>query len=204
MPVYIGQAELSFEDPEADWNSKLRAVGLMIACHRRIERFIAVLVDLAMRVHWSALTKTESGALETALRYFRDVAPHHTADEESGLFPNLEQPYGGSISYLSDLERDHRRAERLHCTVHRLGLIWRRQVTLDDSNVAKVQSALADLSTLYREHIRIEEQQVFPCARTALSRGVLKRIGGDMASRRGVAYIPPTVRTIATAQMETP
>jgi hemerythrin-like domain-containing protein len=192
MPVYIGQPEPGFEDP----------VGLMIACHRRIERFLAVLVDLAMRVHGNALTDGESGAIETALRYFRDAAPHHTADEESGLFPNLEQAYGGSVSYLSDLERDHRRAERLHSTVDRLGLIWLKHGTLDDSNVKKVQSALAELSALYREHIRIEEEHVFPFARRALSRQVLERIGRDMASRRGVAYIPPTVRTIATAQME--
>jgi hypothetical protein len=67
-----------------------------------------------------------------------------------------------------------------------------------------LQAALADLSALYREHIGIEEEHVFPYAGRALSRDVLEKIGRDMASRRGVPYIPPVVRAIATAQTEAP
>jgi hemerythrin-like domain-containing protein len=183
MPVHIGQAEPGFEDP----------LALMAACHRRIERFLAVLVDLATRVHGGTLTASESGALETALRYFRDAAPHHTHDEESCLFPTLEKAGGGDVRYLFDLERDHRRAERLHATADRIGLIWIKQGTLDASRAAALQAALAELSALYREHIRIEEEHVFPSARRTLSREVLERIGRDMAARRGVDYISPTL-----------
>ena len=193
MPVHIGISEPGFEDP----------VGLMVACHRRIERFLAVLVDLAMRVRGRALTETESGALETALKYFRDAAPHHTADEERGLFPSLKQSHDTAAAhYMTDLERDHRRAEYLHSTADRLGLIWLSNGTLGESDVAELQAALADLSALYREHIWVEEQHVFPSARIALSLDVLEKIGRDMASRRGVPYIPPVVRAIATAQTE--
>ena len=191
MPVHIGNSEPGFEDP----------IGLMVACHRRIERFLAVLVDLAMRVHGSTLTETEIDALETALRYFHDAAPHHTADEERGLFPNLKRTGDRAVAcYLTGLERDHRRAERLHSTADRLGLLWLTHGTLDESDVIHLQGALADLSALYREHIGIEEGYVFPSARSALSRDVLEKIGRDMASRRGVPYIPPVVHAIATAR----
>ena len=193
MPVNIGNSEPGFDDP----------LRLMIACHRRIERFLAVLVDLAMRVHGSTLNVTESDALETGLRYFRDAAPHHTADEERGLFPSLERIRDRAAAwYLSDLKRDHRRAENRHSTADRLGLMWLTHGTLGESDVGQLQASLADLSALYREHIRIEEDHVFPFARTALSRDVLEKIGQDMASRRGVPYIPTVVRVIATAQTE--
>jgi hemerythrin-like domain-containing protein len=194
MPVNIGNSEPGFENP----------IGLMVACHRRIERFLAVLVDLAMRIRGVTLSGTESDALETALRYFRDAAPHHTADEERGLFPTLERSGDQAVSCLTDLKHDHRRAERLHATADRLGLKWLRDGTLGDTDVAELQAVLSELSALYREHIRIEEEHVFPSARRALPRHVLEKLGRDMASRRGVRYIPAVVGSIAAAQVEAP
>jgi len=188
MPVHIGHAEPGFDDP----------LGLMIACHRRIERFLAVLVELAIRRNGYALTDSESTAMEAALRYFRDAAPHHTADEEHGLFPALKQAGRGAYE-LPGLERDHRQAERLHVTVDALGLTWLRRGTLDESEARELQTALGDLSALYREHIETEEQQVFPRAQRALSRESLDRIGREMAFRRGVSYIPQTVQLRVTA-----
>jgi hemerythrin-like domain-containing protein len=141
--------------------------------------------------------------MENALRYFRHAAPHHTADEECGLFPALEQVGArAACNDLTDLERDHRCAERLHSMVDQLGVTWLEHGTLAESDVRELQSALGDLSALYREHIQIEEERVFPRART-LSRDVLESIGRDMASRRGVPYIPPTVRLAAPARIKT-
>ncbi len=194
MPVQIGQAEPGFEDP----------IGLMVACHRRIERFLAVMIEVAIRRSGSTLTETDRSAMDTALRYFRDAAPHHTADEEYGLFPALAQADGRVVCELPDLERDHRRAERLHSTVDELGLAWLRDDALNESNMRDLQSALDDLAALYREHIRTEEERVFPEAQRTLSQQDLEKIGRDMASRRGIAYIPPTLRLTATALMEGP
>ena len=194
MPVQIGQAEPGFEDP----------IGLRVACHRRIERFLAVMIDVAIRRSGSTLTETDRSAMETALRYFRDAAPHHTADEEYGLFPALAQADGQVVRELPDLEHDHRRAERLHSTVDELGLAWLRDDALNESNIRDLQSALDDLAALYREHIRTEEERVFPEAHRTLSQQDLEKIGRDMASRRGIAYIPPTLRLTATALMEGP
>jgi hemerythrin-like domain-containing protein len=194
MPVQIGQAEPGFEDP----------IGLMVACHRRIERFLAVMIDVAIRRSGSTLTETDRSAMETALRYFRDAAPHHTADEEYDLFPALAQADGQVVCELPDLEHDHRRAERLHSTVDELGLAWLRDDALNESNIRDLQSALDDLAALYREHIRTEEERVFPEAQRTLSQQDLEKIGRDMASRRSIAYIPPTLRLTATALMEGP
>jgi len=39
----------------------------------------------------SPLTEETRAALESALRYFREAAPKHTADEEESLFPRMRQ-----------------------------------------------------------------------------------------------------------------
>jgi hemerythrin-like domain-containing protein len=191
MPVHIGHADPGFEDP----------LGLMAACHRRIERFLAVLVEIAMRRDGCALTGSESSALEAALRYFRYAAPHHTADEEQSLFPALEQAGHGTRD-LPGLQCDHRRAESLHAKADELGLTWLRRGTLDECQARELQTALGDLSALYREHIETEEQRLFPRAQRTLSREALERIGQDMASRRGVSYIPAMVQLRDTARTE--
>jgi hypothetical protein len=37
------------------------------------------------------LNEEQRGAFEAALRYFREAAPKHTADEEESLFPRLRR-----------------------------------------------------------------------------------------------------------------
>jgi len=76
MPIIIGsKRESDLTDP----------IGMLGDCHRRIEMFLDVLVSVAEQAHGDRLTEDQRGALETALRYFREAAPNHTADEEESL-----------------------------------------------------------------------------------------------------------------------
>ncbi len=142
--------------------------------------------------------------METALRYFRDAAPRHTADEEDGLFPALEKDRVDAEGMISELERDHRRAEGLHKTVDSLGQLWLTAGNLAESKVIRLKAALGELSALYQEHIRVEEEHIFPGARTFLSREALEAIGRGMAARRGLSYIPTVVRAIAGSSCSRP
>ena len=82
MPIVIGaKRESDFTDP----------IGMLGDCHRRIEMFLNVLVRVAEQAQGEALNEEQRGALETALRYFREAAPKHTADEEESLFPRLRR-----------------------------------------------------------------------------------------------------------------
>jgi len=78
MPVQIGAPAHNFSDP----------TGLLSDCHRRIEMFLRVLEGVALVID-RPLTGESRSALESALRYFREAAPKHTADEEESLFPRL-------------------------------------------------------------------------------------------------------------------
>lgn len=80
MPVQIGAKAHSFSDP----------TGLLSDCHRRIEMFLASLQRVGEMID-RPLSDDARTALESALRYFRESAPKHTADEEESLFPRLRQ-----------------------------------------------------------------------------------------------------------------
>ena len=83
MPIRIGaRKESDFTDP----------IGMLGDCHRRIERFLSVLVKLASDRPGVALDEREGDALSASLRYFREAAPKHTADEEESLFPACGSP----------------------------------------------------------------------------------------------------------------
>ena len=86
MPVQIGAKIHNFTDP----------TGLLSDCHRRIEIFLGALEAVAKLIDRPATEETNR-ALESALRYFGQAAPKHTADEEESLFPRLRQIHDPAI-----------------------------------------------------------------------------------------------------------
>ena len=102
MPVQIGAKAYSFSEP----------TGLLSDCHRRIEMFMGSLERLSRLID-RQLEDNARAALDSALRYFREAAPKHTADEEQSLFPRLRQlqhpEVQAAIGTLEPLEKEHRR-----------------------------------------------------------------------------------------------
>src|ERR1051325_682792 len=114
MPVQIGGKAHNFNDP----------TGLLSDCHRRNEMFMRSLGGGA-KERDSPPDEQTKAALETALRYFHEAAPKHTADEEESLFPRLRELQSpeleSAFSKLDELEGEHRWAEPLHVRVEALG-----------------------------------------------------------------------------------
>lgn len=178
MPVQIGQKrESDFSDP----------LGLLSDCHRRIERFLNVLIVLADRFG-GPLSPAERSSLEKSLVYFQESAPKHTADEEESLFPRLRSTGKAEkeLGALRILEGDHREAASDHGIVDVLGRRWLRDDALMEADAIEWQRALDRLSSLYRKHIALEDQHVFPLAANLLSPEELATVGREMADRRGV------------------
>ena len=180
MPIVIGaKRESDFTNP----------IGMLGDCHRRIEMFLNVLLRLAELPHGQALDDEQRGALETALRYFREAAPKHTADEEDSLFPRLRRIESGDVRALlariESLEEDHVCAEGSHDAVDSLGRLWLRNGGLSGEQASRLLMLLVQLRDLYRHHIATEDNEVFPAA-AALSDTDRQAIGSEMASRRGI------------------
>jgi hemerythrin-like domain-containing protein len=179
MPVKIGAIEHSFSDP----------TGLLSDCHRRIEMFLGSLQAVAELIQ-SPLTDESRATLESALRYFRDSAPKHTADEEESLFPRLRQLQDPEIETalktLDALEGDHRKAEALHAEVDALGIQCLEKQCLAATEAARFRRAVSDLASIYRQHIRVEDDIVFPAAKRKLSSPQSSAIADEMANRRNL------------------
>lgn len=182
MPVQIGAKTHNFSDP----------TGLLSDCHRRIEMFLGALDAVAGVIDGPATEETRQ-ALESALRYFAQAAPKHTADEEESLFPRLRQIQDPEVeagfSKLEQLEDEHRLAAPLHAEVDRLGAQYLSSGSLSSPDVADFRKAVASLASMYKQHITVEDSLVFPLAARMLSDAEKVAIAEEMAGRRKVKLV---------------
>ena len=134
MPVQIGAPTHNFTDP----------TGLLSDCHRRVEMFLGTLEAVANVIDRPATEETRR-ALESALRYFAQAAPKHTADEEESLFPRLRQIQDPEVeavfSKLEQLEDEHRWAAPLHAEVDRLGAHYLSSGSLSSPEVERLSQS---------------------------------------------------------------
>jgi hemerythrin-like domain-containing protein len=188
MAIQIGQPpDHGFDEP----------LGLLRDCHRRIEHFLQVLIAVADEAEGGALSPEHRGAAEGALRYFSTAAPKHTADEEESLFPRLRDTRDPGVletlTLLEQLERDHEEADQHHTAVEGLVRRWLANRALAQAEAAELRHRLARLQCLYRQHIALENDTLFPAAARALDPAQLRDIGREMARRRHV--LPPVLTT---------
>src|SRR6185369_14309138 len=119
MPVVIGsKPESSFQDP----------IGLLTDCHRRVDKFLSVLVQVSAEAQGGRLNPGHRASLDTALRYFREAAPKHTADEEDSLFPRLRALQNPELKPVLErvdaLHTDHLHTDKVHAEIDGLGQQW--------------------------------------------------------------------------------
>ena len=179
MPIVIGaKRESDFKDP----------IGMLGDCHRRIERFLNALFTVANDAKGGPCTNEQQAALAISLRYFREAAPKHTADEEETLFPRLRrlrrpdmQPL---LAKMDSLQQDHELAEESHRKVDDLGRSWLANGQLSPEDAERL--ATVQLVELYCRHIAVEDTEVFPFAANVLSSYDRIAMGTEMATRRGL------------------
>ena len=161
----------------------------MSDCHRRIEMFMRTL-SAAAKFEGRHLSDDESRALEAALRYFREAAPKHNADEEESLFPRLRSLPDLEVQRvlinLDRLEKEHRWAVPLHMEIDRLGQQWLSKGRLGKDEVCAFRTAIRKLVAMYGTHIHFEESALFPLATRVLSPAQTTDIAREMAKRRNL------------------
>jgi len=181
MNLQIGQSPSpTFAEP----------LELLSDCHRRVEFFLGILARVGEDASETALSPPEREALAAALRYFREAAPRHTADEEDSLFPRLRRsghPLATAVlAQVELLEADHLAAGADHAEVEACGQTWLGVGQLSTEARARFCAAVARLQARYGPHIALEDGTVFPAAASILSAADLAEVGGEMARRRGL------------------
>jgi len=179
MPIIIGQ------EPGSDFRHPL---GLLTDCHRRINHFLNVLHLVVRQGQRKSLDKEHREGLDGSLRYFREAAPKHTADEEESLFPRMLSRAGsdsaGVSHMLTLLDAEHRIISSDHGRVDELGRKWLLDGSLAADELIRLRTMLDSLQEIYARHIAIEEQDVFPLAARILQSSDLHSIAREMAQRR--------------------
>lgn len=175
---------------ESDFTQPL---GMLSDCHKRIRYFLSALLTTVTQADEGPLTAHQCVYLETALRYFRDAAPKHTADEEQSLFPRLRcidaPEIHAALREIEDLEADHRKAESQHQETDAIIRQWMMEGSISPKAIARLRGILTELLELYERHILLEETNIFPLAAASLSEAEKSIVGREMAARRGIASI---------------
>lgn len=176
MAVQIGaKPDSGFDDP----------IGMLKDCHRRVEHFLDILCRVVSEAPGRALNSGEQSAIDAALHYFSESGPRHNMDEEESLFPRLRSLNAAAV--LADvrrLESEHHHAATLHDQTAQLYTSWIVDGFLNAEATARLQAITRNLRDLYREHIQIEEEVVFPFAEKQLDRNALATIGVEFKLRR--------------------
>lgn len=165
-------------------------LGMLSDCHKRIQFFLKDLVHLAETAE-ERLDDVRRTSLESALRYFRESGPRHTADEEESLFPRLrgmkDIRLEQALEKIKLLEADHERANVAHDVVDAIGVRWLNAGVLRRQDAARLTSVMQELSELYAHHLDVEDKEVFPVAASLLSEEAQMEVGREMAARRGIS-----------------
>jgi iron-sulfur cluster repair protein YtfE (RIC family) len=156
MAIQIGQKPSpTFQQP----------LELLSDCHRRVESFLRALILGMDQARGGELNSRQREALETALRYFHEAAPKHTADEEESLFPRMREFSGDAwceaFAKIQALEADHGIAKGRHDAVEQLGQIWLSTNCLSAEEACTLLIHLRELQSIYERHIAVEDNDVF-------------------------------------------
>jgi hemerythrin-like domain-containing protein len=158
-------------------------VGLLRACHGRIEHF----VGLARRAAEYRLDPPDPAVPPAAariLRYFDQAAPLHHADEEQDLLPLLRAHAGEELAQLlAGLAAEHAELDR------RWGVLRPLLAELAaGSGVAPepYRRAAVAFEEAMLDHLERENTHLLPAAEARLTATERRRLGAAMARRRGV------------------
>jgi hemerythrin-like domain-containing protein len=176
MAIQIGaKPDAGFDDP----------LGMLKDCHRRIENFLRVLCHVVESRQEGSLGAEEVSAVQSALDYFRMGGQRHTQDEEESLFPRIVAACAeDSLEALGKLELEHDEANRLHTAVDRLFSDWIDSRQISRAERESLRAGVNRLRSLYHDHIRLEEELVFPRAAERLNAEDLAAIGKEFRARR--------------------
>ncbi|MBL8518779.1 MAG: hemerythrin domain-containing protein [Betaproteobacteria bacterium] len=160
---------------------------VLAACHRSIEEHIKALNRLQKSLVRRGLGEEVRAAVRGIIKFFLEVVPIHHADEELELFPRMLRAAeamsdrASAFDLSSHLMVEHRDIEEVWERVHQnlLDLLSGEANDLD-------MPLCREFSRRYCDHIRREEELLFPLAARLLSDSDWRSLGTAMALRRGL------------------
>ena len=159
---------------------------MLEACHERVQRSLDLLQRLIDYLHTHACDDSARQAARDVLRYFDIAAPLHHEDEELHVFPPLLAQGSEPVAALvRQLQRDHLlMAERWAAARGALQAMADGPLT---AFTPAQEAAFDAFVECYADHLRHEDDSIYPVARALLDLDAQQAMGQEMARRRGVA-----------------
>jgi iron-sulfur cluster repair protein YtfE (RIC family) len=160
------------------------AFALLLACHERIRGFFALAVKLARLEEVPPHERAEAATrLE---RYFSQGLPRHVEDEDLSLAPRIlaAGPSAEVLQAILEMTRQHAELDRI---LANLLPAWRAVAAEPGRCPSELAHDSERLATHLEEHLRLEEQVIFPAARVLLSPGDTRAVLLELRSRRAPA-----------------
>jgi hemerythrin-like domain-containing protein len=155
----------------------------LVACHRRIEQRLDTLIKAAS--HLESDRASAFAAIAKSLEFLDSSGALHTEDEEHSVFPRLrEQISGEQIAYLDSLELQHGDAESILSRLKELIDEAARQDPVSGALIEQYRECAESLRSLYRSHIRSEDEILTALAKRFLTAPQLAEISREMRERR--------------------
>lgn len=174
--------------PGAGFDEPFEMLG---ACHDRVRRSLDLLRRLREYLRTDGCDDSARQAARDVLRYFDIAAPLHHEDEELHVFPPLLAPGADAAlaGLVRQLQRDHLlMAERWAAARGALqGLAQGQRTAFAPAD----EAAFDRFIDCYADHLRHEDDAIYPAARAALTPADCRAMGSEMAARRGVRQSAP-------------
>ncbi len=164
-----------------------RPLELLLSCHEKIMHFSSALCELSAALQKDGWNDNLTASADQIRRYFNIASTEHHLDEEHHLFPAIialdpELKNTQSIEIvqlINSMIKEHVESDQL----------WKTLDTLLEEK-SEDFAALEELSQRFKasmhEHARIENEQIFPYAKTHISDRDFKKMGLAIAKRRGI------------------
>ncbi|MDH3530228.1 MAG: hemerythrin domain-containing protein [Acidobacteriota bacterium] len=178
---------------KADFSKPL---DFLFHCHQKIAANLEALrratADLhtAQREDLATVAETINGVLT----HLSSSGKKHTRDEEESLFPRLRQHKDrGSdeiFEVLGQLESQHKRAASIERSLTNMALALAIADEIGSEKIALFNDLSESLYDLYRPHIQIENEFIFPASAQILTEAELAAAGHEMFQRRQLKIKP--------------
>lgn len=158
--------------------------AMLEACHDRVRRSLDLLQRLRQYLRDQGCDDSARQAARDVLRYFDIAAPLHHEDEELHVFPPLLAAADAQVvALVRQLQQDHvQMAERWAGARGSLQALAEGDI---DRFSAADDAALDRFAASYADHLRHEDEAIYPAARAVLGAEAQLGMGREMAQRRG-------------------
>lgn len=176
-------------------------VDLLVECHERIRRFIAMAHAAATYEQASATDVAD--ACSRVQRYFTEALPLHVADEELSILPRLRGKSPEVDAALDVMKEQHGQHEELLSTFLRL-VNAVGQKPSDALQKERLARATRELEQVFGEHLLLEESVILPAIGSLLPNDLRETIVDEIRRRRRratLSSVPHPLRQ-ATSQPE--